>query len=60
MITMLSQCTTCHEERLFEQPPCVEGHDDSCPEWVCSGCGYAILMGADAPAPARAFETVAA
>ncbi|MQA83607.1 MAG: hypothetical protein GEV03_02975 [Streptosporangiales bacterium] len=54
-------CSTCGEERGFEQPPCEDGHGPDCPEWVCVECGSAILMGFDlddvevpADAPSRA------
>jgi hypothetical protein len=40
-------CAGCAEEREFEQPPCVDGHDapGECPEWICVACGYAIFVG---------------
>ena len=40
-------CPTCGEDRLFEQPPCADGHadDGECPEWACTGCGGAFLLG---------------
>lgn len=37
-------CPTCRDERPFEQPPCPDGHHD-CPEWVCTDCGAALLVG---------------
>ncbi len=36
-------CGECRDERLFETPPCVDGHDD-CPERICTVCGYAFLV----------------
>lgn len=37
-------CVTCDGEALFEGPPCDDGHDDDCPELVCTGCGSAIMI----------------
>jgi hypothetical protein len=37
-------CAACGDERAFEQPPCVEGHGDPCPELACVDCGAAILL----------------
>ncbi|MBX6766922.1 MAG: hypothetical protein IRY90_07200 [Actinomadura rubrobrunea] len=38
-------CSTCGDERLFEQPPCPDGHGADCPERVCTECGAALLVG---------------
>lgn len=38
-------CTTCEAETAFEQPGCLDGHGADCPEWVCVGCGAALLIG---------------
>ncbi|MGY1785871.1 hypothetical protein [Geodermatophilus sp. SYSU D00698] len=41
-------CRDCGEDRVFEQPPCADGHTDDaggCPEWICTGCGGALLVG---------------
>jgi hypothetical protein len=54
-------CPTCREERLVEQPECLDGHAD-CPEWACVECGTAIVVGwlsIDAPTPARATHAAA-
>jgi hypothetical protein len=37
-------CVTCDTDVLFEVPPCLDEHDDDCPELVCTGCGAAVLM----------------
>ena len=37
-------CPGCRAERVVEQPPCLDGHED-CPEWVCVECGTAIVFG---------------
>lgn len=37
-------CSTCGNERAFEQPPCLDGHETGCPEWFCVDCGYAIIV----------------
>lgn len=56
----LRHCSTCGRKRLFERPPCVDGHGVECPEWACVGCGSAIVVGLDldiefwAEAPLRA------
>jgi hypothetical protein len=49
-------CSTCGDERLFEQPPCPDGHGEECPERACTECGAAVLVGLPpvaAPAPVR-------
>lgn len=39
-------CAPCAGERLFEQPPCCDGHEPGeCPEWACVDCGHAIILG---------------
>lgn len=38
-------CSTCGDERLFEQPPCPDGHGAECPERACVECGAAVLVG---------------
>ncbi|MEV4672439.1 MULTISPECIES: hypothetical protein [Actinomadura] len=38
-------CSTCGDERVFEQPPCPDGHGVECPERACTECGTAILVG---------------
>jgi hypothetical protein len=47
-MALTRHCSTCDGERLFERPPCADGHGEDCPEWACVGCGMAILIG-DAP-----------
>lgn len=41
----LRRCTTCDADTAFEQPGCPDGHAADCPEWVCVGCGGALLIG---------------
>ncbi len=55
-------CSDCAAERLFEQPPCLDGHEPgTCPEWACTVCGLAVIIGgSQLPAPARALVTAAA
>ncbi|GAA4375668.1 hypothetical protein AB0C69_27575 [Actinomadura sp. NPDC048032] len=57
-------CFTCGDERVFEQPPCEDGHGEECPERACADCGSAVLVGlppaATAPARPRASETARA
>ncbi|SNT51902.1 hypothetical protein SAMN05443665_103842 [Actinomadura meyerae] len=38
-------CSTCGDERVFEQPPCSDGHGAECPERACTECGTAVLVG---------------
>ncbi|MFG2002750.1 hypothetical protein ACGFNU_26680 [Spirillospora sp. NPDC048911] len=45
-------CSTCGDERLFEQPPCQDGHGADCPERMCTDCGTAMLIGLPVPSPA--------
>ncbi|HET7530775.1 MAG TPA: hypothetical protein VFJ98_07425 [Mycobacteriales bacterium] len=42
MTTM--QCPVCQDERVVEQPPCDDEHA-ICPEWLCTDCGAALLVG---------------
>jgi DNA-directed RNA polymerase subunit RPC12/RpoP len=56
---IIRQCSACGDERSFEQPPCVEGHGEDCPELACVECGMAIIIG-DAPRPAVIVRTKAA
>ncbi|RFS82796.1 hypothetical protein D0T12_25545 [Actinomadura spongiicola] len=47
-------CSTCGDEREFEQPPCPDGHGEECPERACVECGAAVLVGSPPAAPAAA------
>ncbi|WP_165495179.1 hypothetical protein [Actinomadura roseirufa] len=39
---------------MFEQPPCLDGHGEECPERACAECGTAVLVGpTPAPSPAE-------
>lgn len=44
MTTRELYCDTCAAVVPFEQPRCLDGHDDGCPEWLCTACGDAILV----------------
>ena len=49
MDTRTEYCPVCAEGREFVQPPCVDGHTEDggdCPEWACTDCGTALLIGA--------------
>jgi|GEM_PF-860279 len=37
-------CPECAGERGFEQPPCLDGHGEDCPERACVDCGFALLV----------------
>ncbi|WUI02210.1 hypothetical protein OHR68_10500 [Spirillospora sp. NBC_00431] len=47
-------CSTCGDERVFEQPPCPDGHGAECPERACVECGAAVLVGSPLTAPGAA------
>ncbi len=38
-------CRNCARRTDFEQPPCPDGHDSECPEWYCTQCGAATILG---------------
>ncbi|SEK99568.1 hypothetical protein SAMN05660976_01606 [Nonomuraea pusilla] len=57
------RCVSCAGERLFEQPPCADGHrPGECPEWFCLECGHAAPLGGAAPftRPVRQLVTASA
>ncbi len=41
--TRVLWCGPCGGDRPFEQPGCVDEHDD-CPEWACTDCGAAVVL----------------
>jgi hypothetical protein len=52
--TQLWHCPACDDARVFVQPPCADGHTvdgGECPEWACTDCGTAFVLG-DAGVPA--------
>ncbi len=63
MVTVeLIDCVLCGQETLFEQPPCADGHTEDggeCPEWVCTDCGSALLLGAEQSPRGRVWHDVA-
>jgi hypothetical protein len=38
-------CATCGSAMPFESPECLDGHGDDCPDRVCVGCGYVLVVG---------------
>lgn len=38
-------CGCCGVTTEFEQPPCPDGHGGECPEWYCTECGAATILG---------------
>jgi rRNA maturation protein Nop10 len=49
-------CPSCGQDTDFEQPTCIDGHTEdggSCPEWACTECGTALVVG---HVPARRAE----
>ncbi|HET6213586.1 MAG TPA: hypothetical protein VFE14_12050 [Micromonosporaceae bacterium] len=49
MRTTNLSCAVCARVTRFEQPPCTEGHANDCPEWTCTRCGEAMLVGPPSP-----------
>jgi hypothetical protein len=49
MIQMIRHCPDCGRDRLFEPchaaPDCPDAGDGDCPEWSCTDCGAALLIG---------------
>ncbi len=43
-VMVVLHCAHCRDEREFEQPPCVDGHDLDCPELACVECGMAVVL----------------
>jgi hypothetical protein len=57
MVETIRYCAECRQDRVFEQPhpvagACPDAADGCCPEWCCTGCGAAMLIGFT-PHPAR-------
>ena len=50
MTVVFRFCSECSDERLFEQPPCIDGHGVDCPELACVDCGTAVVVGFDVEA----------
>jgi hypothetical protein len=43
-------CHDCGRDQAFDQPhegmeSCPDSPDGECPEWVCTGCGAALVTG---------------
>ena len=38
-----ARCVVCGDEQPFESPPCADGHEQDCPELVCTRCGFAVV-----------------
>lgn len=43
MLPELRECPQCLELAPFDAPPCLDGHDDSCPDLACGACGAALI-----------------
>jgi hypothetical protein len=54
MPTQQLPCPSCGDERVFETPPCADGHGADCAELACRDCGTALLV--DPPSPARGLS----
>ncbi|MDQ1715250.1 MAG: hypothetical protein QOC60_1195 [Frankiaceae bacterium] len=44
-MTRYLDCPACAGEQPFEQPGCLDHHGVDCPEWFCSACGAAVVLG---------------
>ena len=54
MIQMIRLCPDCSWDRRFERHhnvagSCPDSSDGLCPEWCCTGCGAALLIGTGVP-----------
>ena len=38
-------CGDCQDERVFEMPPCEDGHGIDCLDLACVDCGSAVVVG---------------
>ena len=38
------RCVICDGDMMFEVPPCGDGHEENCPELVCTRCGAAEVV----------------
>jgi len=38
------RCVICERDMMFEVPPCPDGHEDDCPELLCTRCGAAEML----------------
>ena len=38
-------CAVCVDERVFDVPPCEDGHGEDCLDLACTECGHAIVVG---------------
>jgi hypothetical protein len=59
MTQVTRHCPDCGWDRPFEQHhdqagQCPDSPDGECPEWSCTACGAALLIGAVWPADERA------
>jgi hypothetical protein len=62
MIQVIRNCPDCGWDRLVEQyhpaGTCPDAPDGDCPEWSCTDCGAALLIGFDSSLhdPPQALE----
>lgn len=38
-------CALCGSPMPFELPECPDGHGEDCPDRVCTGCGFVVIVG---------------
>ena len=58
-------CAGCSEERLFERyhaepASCPDVPDGECPEWGCTSCGEALIIGLPVPGWASSDRAIRA
>lgn len=54
MSLLTRYCRECEQDRAFDQPHdgqgcCPDTIDGDCPEWACTECGAALLIGVPGP-----------
>ncbi len=56
----LLDCPVCGQPCLAETPPCLDGHDDACPDRICSRCGTALFVNPFVNVPVRDVRALGA
>ena len=63
MSKLLGNCPGCGCDELFEQihlDGCPDAGGGECPEWACTACGAAVIMGTLPGAETPAYQPVRA
>ncbi len=53
-------CGDCQDDRVFEVPPCEEGHGADCLDLACIDCGSAVVIGVLVTDAAQVLQVQAA